>query len=68
MTRYRLAIFDFDGTLADSLPWFRSSFQETIARFGLAPVSPEKLEAMRSTRSRSGLPWRGSGAPCDPDF
>ena len=52
MTRYRLAIFDFDGTLADSLPWFRTSFQETIARFGLAPVSPEELEAMRGLSAR----------------
>ena len=40
MTRYRLAIFDFDGTLADSLPWFRTSFQDMITRFDLAPVSP----------------------------
>ena len=52
MTRYRLAIFDFDGTLADSLPWFRASFQETIARFDLAPVSPEELEGMRGLSAR----------------
>ena len=52
MTRYRLAIFDFDGTLADSLDWFRASFQETIARFDLAPVSPEELEAMRGLSAR----------------
>ncbi len=52
MTHYRLAIFDFDGTLADSLPWFRTSFQETIARFDLAPVSPEELEAMRGLSAR----------------
>ena len=31
MTRYRLAIFDFDGTLANSLPWFRASFQDMIS-------------------------------------
>ena len=42
MTRYRLAIFDFDGTLADSLPWFRSSFQDLIARFDLAPVTADE--------------------------
>ena len=47
MRRYRLAIFDFDGTLADSLPWFRASFQDMIARFDLAPVSAEELETMR---------------------
>ena len=52
MTRYRLAIFDFDGTLADSLPWFRASFQDTIARFDLAPVSPEELEGMRGLSAR----------------
>ena len=53
MTHYRLAIFDFDGTLADSLPWFRTSFQETIARFDLAPASPEELEAMRGLSARA---------------
>ena len=52
MTRYRLAIFDFDGTLADFLDWFRASFQETIARFDLAPVSPEELEGMRGLSAR----------------
>jgi len=52
MTRYRLVIFDFDGTLADSLPWFRASFQEMIARFDLAPVSPEELEGMHGLSAR----------------
>ena len=52
MTRYRLAILDFDGTLANSLDWFRASFQETIARFDLAPVSPEELEGMRGLSAR----------------
>ena len=52
MTRYRLAIFDFDGTLADSLDWFRASFQEAIARFDLAPVSPKELEGMRGLSAR----------------
>ena len=52
MTRYRLAIFDFDGTLANSLPWFRASFQDTIARFDLAPVSSEELEGMRGLSAR----------------
>ena len=52
MPRYRLVIFDFDGTLADSLPWFRASFQEMIARFDLAPVSPEELEGMHGLSAR----------------
>ena len=52
MTRYRLAIFDFDGTLADSLPWFRASFHDVIARFDLTPVTAEELEGMRGLSAR----------------
>ena len=52
MPRYRLAIFDYDGTLADSLPWFRSVFQDLITRFDLAPVSADELDGLR------GLPGR----------
>jgi phosphoglycolate phosphatase len=52
MTRYRLAIFDFDGTLADSLVWFRASFHDVIARFDLTPVTAEELEQMRSLSAR----------------
>ena len=52
MTRYRLAIFDFDGTLADSLPWFRASFQGMVERFGLAPVADDELEALRALTAR----------------
>jgi phosphoglycolate phosphatase len=52
MTRYRLAIFDFDGTLADSLPWFRASFQDMITRFDLAPVRDEEVEGLRGMSAR----------------
>jgi phosphoglycolate phosphatase len=52
MTRYRLAIFDFDGTLADSLDWFRASFHDAIARLDLAPISAEELEGMRGLSAR----------------
>ena len=52
MTHYRLAIFDFDGTLADSLPWFRASFHDVIPRFDLTPVTAEELEGMRGLSAR----------------
>ncbi|QHO76323.1 HAD family hydrolase [Bradyrhizobium sp. CCBAU 051011] len=52
MTRYRLAIFDFDGTLADTLPWFRASFHDVIARFDLKPVTAEELEDLRGLSAR----------------
>ena len=49
---YRLVIFDFDGTLADSLPWFRASFQDMIARFDLAPVRDDEVEGLRGMSAR----------------
>ncbi|MBR1230995.1 HAD hydrolase-like protein [Bradyrhizobium sp. AUGA SZCCT0177] len=52
MPRYRLAIFDFDGTLADSLPWFRTVFHDLITKFDLAPVSAEELEGLRGRSGR----------------
>ena len=52
MTLYRLAIFDFDGTLADSLPWFRASFHDVIARFDLTPISADELEGLRGLTAR----------------
>lgn len=52
MPRYRLAIFDFDGTLANSLPWFRASFQDMIARFDLAPVGADEMEGLRGMSAR----------------
>ena len=51
-TRYRLAIFDFDGTLADSLPWFRASFDDMVARFNLTPVPAEEMEGLRGLSAR----------------
>jgi phosphoglycolate phosphatase len=52
MPRYRLAIFDFDGTLADSLPWFRTIFHDLSAKFDLAPVSAAELEGLRGRSGR----------------
>ncbi|HVQ71749.1 MAG TPA: HAD hydrolase-like protein [Bradyrhizobium sp.] len=52
MPHYRLAIFDFDGTLADSLPWFRASFQDMIVRFDLAPVRDDEVEGLRGLSAR----------------
>jgi len=57
MTRYRLAIFDFDGTLADSLPWFRASFHDMVARFNLTPVPAEEMEELRGLTAREIMAW-----------
>ncbi|MGB0126660.1 MAG: HAD hydrolase-like protein [Rhodocyclaceae bacterium] len=45
--QYRLAIFDFDGTLADSFPVFVELFNSLAAKHRYSPVSDEQIVALR---------------------
>jgi phosphoglycolate phosphatase len=42
--KYRLVIFDSDGTLADTLPWMRSVFNDLAEEHGFRKVAPEEYE------------------------
>jgi phosphoglycolate phosphatase len=48
--RYDLAIFDFDGTLADSLPWFLDVFNEIADRFRFIRMERSELDTLRRYR------------------
>jgi phosphoglycolate phosphatase len=50
--RYDLAIFDFDGTLADSRDWFFGSLNEVADRFGFRQTTPAEREELRRLRTR----------------
>lgn len=52
---YSLAIFDLDGTLADSLPWFLRVVNDVAREFGFRTVTPDEVERMRSSSSRAIL-------------
>ena len=43
----RLAIFDFDGTLADSFPFFMSVFNELADQHGFRRVDAQQAERLR---------------------
>ena len=45
--RPALALFDFDATLADSLPWFHQATHRLAGRFGFTPVPLEKVDGFR---------------------
>ncbi len=78
---YRLAIFDFDGTLADSFPWFLRVMNSVADRHAFKRIEEHEIEALRQKSAREiirhlAVPrWRlpliarhmRTLAACDPD-
>ncbi|UWU89489.1 HAD family hydrolase [Bradyrhizobium sp. CB1015] len=52
---YALAIFDLDGTLADSFPWFLRTINDVADRFDFRRVADEDIEELRHASSREIL-------------
>lgn len=52
---FSLAIFDLDGTLADSFPWFLRTINDVADRFGFRRVRDEDVEELRHASSREIL-------------
>ena len=50
--RYRLAIFDFDGTLADSFPWFLGMVNGLADRNGFRRIEEHEIERLRGQGAR----------------
>ncbi len=59
--KYPLAIFDFDGTLADTLGWMRGLYAQFGHQFGLKELSPAEEERIRDLHGRELL--RALGLP-----
>ncbi|HYF90593.1 HAD hydrolase-like protein [Azospirillum sp.] len=49
---YQLAVFDFDGTLADSFPWFIGVLNGVADRYGFNRVRPDEVEQLRGYDAR----------------
>ncbi|MER2267690.1 HAD hydrolase-like protein [Methylobacterium oxalidis] len=49
---YRLVVLDFDGTLADSFPWFCSVINGVADRYGFRRIDEEEVEALRALGAR----------------
>jgi phosphoglycolate phosphatase len=52
---YRLVILDFDGTIADSFPWFLATLGAVAGRHGLRQIDRTEAEALRLHGTREIL-------------
>jgi len=52
---YSLVIFDLDGTLVDSFPWFLRNVNDVADRFGFRRVAEGEVEALRHASTREIL-------------
>ncbi len=63
-TKYKLAIFDFDGTLADSFPFFMRVFNQIAEQHGFKTIDPDSASNFRHYTAKQlmkevGLPtWK----------
>ena len=63
--KYKLVIFDFDGTLADSFEWFLGVVGELAARHKFKTFARSELDELRGSSARTvlarlGVSRRGS--------
>lgn len=62
--RYPLVVFDFDGTLADSFPWFSGILNEVADRYRFRRIAADEAERLRGLDARAiirhlGIPaWK----------
>jgi phosphoglycolate phosphatase len=49
---YRLVIFDFDGTLADSFPWFLTIVNSVAEKYRFRKIAPDEVEGLRGLGAR----------------
>lgn len=59
---YKLAIFDFDGTLADSFPWFATVINDTADKFRFRRIAPHEIDGLRGKSSREMMQVCGVSA------
>lgn len=50
--KYSLVIFDFDGTLADSMPWFQTVCNNVADEFGFRRIATDEIDSLRRTDAR----------------
>lgn len=57
--KFDLVIFDFDGTLADTYPWFAENLNHVADKFNFRKVQPHEQEALRQLTAQEILRFLG---------
>lgn len=57
--KYRLAMFDFDGTLADSFPFFIGVFNQLAEQHGFKRIDPDLVPSLRGYSPRQLMKYVG---------
>jgi len=57
--KYKLIIFDFDGTLADTFPWVARAANKVADKYKLKKVPESEYEALRSLGAREIFKYLG---------
>lgn len=60
--RYKLVIFDFDGTLADSFPYFLRTLNVLAELYHFKPVEPDQVDELRGMNVRQMMKLAGMPA------
>lgn len=47
LSKYKLAIFDFDGTLADTYPWMLHIADRLATEYNYDPITPQQWDELR---------------------
>jgi phosphoglycolate phosphatase len=60
--KYKLVIFDFDGTLADSFPWAMTIINDVADQYGIRRVADSEVESLRGMSVKAvakhlRVPW-----------
>jgi phosphoglycolate phosphatase len=57
--KYKLIIFDFDGTMADTFPFVMSVMNQVIDKYGLKSIDQDEIEMLRNYDARKIMKYLG---------
>jgi phosphoglycolate phosphatase len=58
---YKLVVFDFDGTLADSAPWFMRALNQIADKHRFRKVDDDEVDMLRGRSNREIIQYLGVG-------